>query len=67
MKTYALYLRAADENTSRVEAVTCKTNVEAMQRARALLAQNPQYEAVDVSCGDGELFRVKRDRKPPPG
>ncbi len=67
MKTYALHLRTADENTSRVEAVTCKTNVEAMQRARALLAQNPHYETVDVSCGDGELFRVKRHCKPWPG
>ena len=67
MKTYALYFRTADENASRVEAVTCKTNVEAMQAARALLAQNPQYQAIDVSCGGGELFRVRRDRKPQPG
>lgn len=68
LKTYALYLRASGASgdaASRVEAITCGTNAEAMQQARRLLAQDPAYDAVDVVCGDVELFRVRRERPAP--
>jgi hypothetical protein len=61
LKTYALFLRGERDKPQQFLAVACKTNAEALQRARALLAGHPECQAVDIFFGDTELFRVKQE------
>mgnify|MGYP007020159423 CR=1 FL=1 len=61
LKTYALFLRGDGDKPQQFQAVTCKTNAEALQSARALLASHPECQAVDIFFGDTELFRVKQE------
>lgn len=61
LKTYALFLRGDRDKPQQFQAATCKTDAEALQRARALLVNHPECEAVDVFFGDTELFRVKQE------
>jgi hypothetical protein len=60
LTTYTLYLRGARGKPDRFEPFLGRSGGEAIGRARELLEQNPDYEAVDVCFGDTELFRVQR-------
>lgn len=56
-KTYTLYLRD-DGPKRRFEPALCRTDVEAMARARELLAAHPECEAVEVFFGDRHIARI---------
>ncbi|MFI4934967.1 MAG: hypothetical protein ACHP7N_10140 [Caulobacterales bacterium] len=59
MKTYTMYLRKPGETVAGAfEPVMCADDVEAMGKARALLAGRPELESVDVFFGDDLLVSV---------
>jgi hypothetical protein len=57
LKTYTLYLRDGGDQL-RFEPAMARSDVEALKRARELLARHPECEAVEVYFGDQNLFRV---------
>jgi len=57
LRTYTLYLRGHD-GADRFEPAMCRTDVDAMARARLLLAQNPDCRSIDAYFGDQHLFSV---------
>ncbi|MFI4975770.1 MAG: hypothetical protein ACHP84_14615 [Caulobacterales bacterium] len=57
LRTYTLYLCDGGADV-RFEPALCESDFEAMGRARELLAQHPECEAVEVYFGDDCLFRV---------
>jgi hypothetical protein len=59
LKTYTLYLRDGRDRV-RFEPAMCRTNGEAMARARELLELHGECEAVEVFFGDDFLYRVAR-------
>lgn len=59
LKTYTLYLRDG-RDARRFEPVLCRSAPEVMSRANALLALNPDCEAIEVFFGDKMLIRVER-------
>ena len=58
LKTYTLYLRHQDGAQLGFEPALCNSDSEAMARARELLAQRPDADAVDVNFGEDHLYRV---------
>ena len=60
LTTYTLYLRGGPNSPDPFEPFLGRTGSEAIERARTLLEQRPQYEAVEVFFGDNRLFRVQR-------
>lgn len=58
-KTYTLYLRDGSDKV-RFEPALCSTDVEAMARARALLAIHAECETIDVYFGDDCLCCIGR-------
>jgi hypothetical protein len=59
LKTYTLFLRGGGDE-GRFEPALCLTASEAMARARELLADHAECEAIEVFLGDSLLFRVAR-------
>lgn len=59
LKTYTLYLRDGVDRV-RFEPSMCRTDAEAMARARKLLELNPECKAVEVLFGNDLLFRINR-------
>ena len=62
LKTYTIYLRDGRE-PSRFEPALCRDDVEALRRARELLALHAECQAVEVFFGDTRLFHVEGDPK----
>ena len=62
-KTYTFYLRDGGEQL-RFEPVICRTDAEAMARAREMLALHSECEAIEVFFGDQQLFRYDRKMAP---
>lgn len=62
LKTYTIYLRDGGEAT-RFEPALCRSDLEALTRARLLLAQHTECEAVEVFFGETCLFHVGRESK----
>jgi hypothetical protein len=60
--TYTLYLRGAGEEPDAFEPFLGRTGSEAIERARILLEEKPQYDGVDVFFGDTQLFSVARPK-----
>ena len=58
LKTYTLFLRDGGDG-ARFEPALARTDLDAMTRARELLARHPECEAVEVFFGDELLFRVE--------
>jgi hypothetical protein len=59
LKTYTFYLRDGRDN-ERFEPAMCGSDLEAMSRARELLALHPDCKAIEVFFGDNCLFLVGR-------
>jgi hypothetical protein len=57
LKTYTLYLRDGSP-LRRFEPALCRTDVDAMARARELLAAHPECEAVEVFFGDRHIVSI---------
>lgn len=57
VRTYTLYLRDGGDQT-RFEPALCRDDVEALARARELLALHPECESVEAYFGDAHLFTV---------
>ncbi|MDO8379156.1 hypothetical protein [Phenylobacterium sp.] len=62
LKTYTIYLRDGREGT-RFEPALCRDDVEALRRARELLALHAECQAVEVFFGETRLFHVEREPK----
>lgn len=62
LKTYTIYLRDGRE-PSRFEPALCPDDIEALRRARELLALHAECQAVEVFFGDTRLFLVERELK----
>ncbi|HXQ16156.1 MAG TPA: hypothetical protein VN814_16175 [Caulobacteraceae bacterium] len=60
LKTYTLYLRDGSDDV-RFEPAMCSSDAEALARARMLLSEHPECEAVDVFFGGDQLFRFGRE------
>jgi hypothetical protein len=60
--TYTLYLRGMGAEPDAFEPFLGRTSSEAIERARLILEQKPQYEGVDVFFGDTQLFSVARPK-----
>jgi hypothetical protein len=58
LKTYTIFLRDGGDH-DRFEPSLCRSDADALSRARALLAQHPECEAVEVFFGSDLLFRVE--------
>jgi hypothetical protein len=58
MKTYTMYLRRPDEAEAEFEPAICAGDVEAIRKARELLAARPGVERVDVYFGEDLLVTV---------
>ncbi|WP_421931830.1 hypothetical protein [Phenylobacterium sp.] len=63
LKTYTIYLRDGGEGT-RFEPALCENDLEALTRARELLALHAECEAVEVYFSETYLFHVRREAKP---
>jgi hypothetical protein len=61
LKTYTLYLRDGSDDV-RFEAALCSSDIEAMARARLVLSEHPECEAVEVFFGGDQLFRLVANR-----
>jgi hypothetical protein len=57
LKTYTVYLRDGSAD-ARFEPILCLCDAEAMARARVLLAEHPECEAVEVFFGDDPISRL---------
>jgi len=60
MKTYTLYLIRGDEPAAAFEPVLCRTDAEALGRARQLLERRAEFDTVEVCFGETVLFRLGR-------
>ena len=58
LKTYTLFLRDGGDG-NRFEPAMCRSEFDALTRARKLLSQHPECEAVEVFFGHDLLFRVE--------
>jgi hypothetical protein len=59
LKTYTIYLRDGGEAT-RFEPALCENDLDALTRAREVLARHTECEAVEVYFGETCLFHVGR-------
>jgi len=57
LKTYTLYLRDGSPRR-RFEPALCRTDADAMARAREVLAAHPECEAVEVFFGDRHIVSI---------
>lgn len=57
LKTYTAYLRDGRDDV-RFEPLLCASDVDAMSRARKLLAAHPDCDSVEVFFGSELLFAV---------
>ena len=60
LKTYILRLHHGAEEAAALQPVLCKTDAQALAKAREWLAQHPDCLAIDVLCGTDELYHVGR-------
>ena len=60
LMTYTLYLQGAAEGPDSFEPFMARSGGEAMERARTLLEERPECNAVEVFFGETQLFRVQR-------
>jgi hypothetical protein len=60
MKTYTLFLRNGEEPPAAFEPALCRTDAEALGKARELLERRPEFDTVEVCFGDTLLFRLGR-------
>ncbi len=59
-QTYELYLRQEPEDRLRFEPLTCQTTLQAMQKARDLLATDAAIASVEVRLAGEHLFTIER-------
>jgi hypothetical protein len=59
-QTYELYLRQKAEEQLRFEPLTCKTTLQAMQKARDLLETDEAIASVEVRLAGEHLFTLER-------
>jgi hypothetical protein len=58
-RTYTVYLRNGGGDDASFIPCLCRSDTEALSQARALLAEHPECEAVEVFFGGDLLFRVE--------
>jgi hypothetical protein len=59
-QTYELYLHESPDERLRFEPLTCQSAVQAMRRARSLLADDETIAAVEVRLAGEHLFTLER-------
>ena len=59
LKTYTLYLRDGGEAVRFVPAL-CKTDADAIARARMLLVEHPECATIEIFFGEKLLFTIER-------
>jgi len=58
MKTYTMYFRRAGDEEIRFEPVLCANDLDAIRKARKLLADSAEVDSIDVFFGDERIVTV---------